>query len=70
MVSKVLKHYVDILEDFGFVHVHKSYLVNISALDHFIKKDGGYLVLKDGTEVPVSYRKKDKVLKIFDQISL
>ncbi len=62
LVSKSLIEYEDILFDYGFVRTHKSHIVNIDHVKTFIKNDGGYLLLSDGSTVPLSRRKRDFVL--------
>jgi two-component system LytT family response regulator len=66
-VSQNLKHFEEILNDYGFFRCHQSHLVNVAYINRFHKSDGGMLILKDGTSVPVSFRKKEAVLKLFEQ---
>jgi two-component system, LytTR family, response regulator len=63
MVSKTLKENEELLSEFGFIRPHKSHLVNVRYIKSFIKVDGGYILLLDGTTVPVSRRKKEKILE-------
>lgn len=65
LVSKHLGHFYDILKNQGFARVHQSHLINKAALERFVKKDGGYLVLDNGDQVPVSRTQKEHVLKLF-----
>ena len=51
------------LEDYSFVRVHNSYLVNINEVEQYIKGEGGYLVMSDGVTVNVSRSRKDLLLK-------
>jgi two-component system LytT family response regulator len=67
MVSRVLKEYEEMLEEFGFIRVHKSHLVNINYLERLEKNRGCYVVMKDKTEVPVSVRKKRAVNSTIEQ---
>jgi two-component system LytT family response regulator len=62
LVSKPLVDYEEILADYGFIRCHKSYLVNVSHIQSFVKSDGGYLIMSDRSTVPVSRRKKELVL--------
>lgn len=62
LVTKTLKHFDQILKDQNFIRCHQSHLVNRSFVQEFVKKDGGYLILKDGSKVPVSVRKRQRVL--------
>lgn len=60
--SKTLKEYDEILNNKGFIRVHKSHLVNVN----FIQKlnNLNQLILKDGSTVEISRRRKDEVLKV------
>ena len=66
LVSKTLKYYADILKEVGFLRVHQSHLVNIKYIKEFIKSDGGYLILSDKSNIPVSVRKRNEVLAILN----
>ncbi len=68
LVTKTLKEFDKILSDFGFYRVHQSHLINIDHLKEYIKIDGGYLKMKDGSSVPISTRKKSSVLKLLQGI--
>ncbi len=62
IVSKTLKDFDEILTDFGFMRIHRSHLINLSYIDRFDKSEGGFLIMKDGSKVDVSHRKKEKLL--------
>ena len=63
-VSKTMKEYESLLTDFGFVRVHNSHLVNIDYIKSFTRKEGDYLIMKDGSRVPVSRRKKSVIMNV------
>lgn len=58
LVSRTLKDYEDILPSEIFIRIHHSYIVNKNSVDKYIKGDGGQVVLKNGTLLDVSKRKK------------
>lgn len=62
LVSKPLIEYTDILTEYGFLRTHKSHIVNRSHISTFIKTDGGYLLMSNGSNIPVSRRKREAVL--------
>jgi two-component system, LytTR family, response regulator len=68
MVSKVLKEYAEMLEDYGFIRVHKSHLININHLERIEKNNGYFVVMKDKAEVPVSVRKREKLVSILNSL--
>jgi two-component system, LytTR family, response regulator len=60
LVSKTIKAIEELLEDYNFLRLHRSHLVNIIHIRSYNKRvDGGTVIMKDGTEIPVSRRKKD-----------
>lgn len=63
MASRTLKEIEELLEGRSFVRVHHSYLVNINEINKYIKGEGGYLVMSDGTSVDVSRSRKDILLQ-------
>lgn len=62
LVSRTLKYYSDILKDYNFLRTHQSHLINKSEIKEYIKSDGGYLILKDNSNIPVSVRKRTDVI--------
>lgn len=60
LVSKTLKDFADILSDYGFLRIHKSHLVNMQHVTNLNKE--GIIKMSDGTELPVSRRRKEEVL--------
>ncbi|MCK8521391.1 LytTR family DNA-binding domain-containing protein [Aquimarina sp. D1M17] len=67
-VTKTLKYFADMLKSYQFLRVHQSHLVNLQCISAFIKTDGGYLMLKNGENIPVSVRKKNEVMEILDRL--
>ena len=58
--ARTLKEYEEMLEPWGFLRVHRSSLVNRAAVSHL---DDSHLVLKSGTRVEVSRRKREEVMR-------
>jgi two-component system LytT family response regulator len=67
IVSQPLKEYEEILSEHGFFRIHKSHMINLSYIESFDKADGGSIILKDKTELPVARRKKAELLEIFSK---
>ncbi|TMM56629.1 response regulator transcription factor [Maribacter algarum] len=67
-VTKTLKYFADMLQSYDFLRIHQSHLVNLQCISAYIKTDGGYLMLKNGENVPVSVRKKTEVMEILDKM--
>lgn len=68
LVSKNLKEYEDLLTDYGFFRAHHSHLININYIERFHKADGGIIYMSDKSEIPVSVRKKEGLLKLFGEL--
>ncbi len=62
-VSRTLKDIEDLLEDYPFVRVHHSYLVNLNEVEKYFKGDGGYLLMSNGTTVDFSRSRREPLLK-------
>ena len=54
------------IQDFTFfVRVHNSYMVNLNEVTKYVRGEGGYLVMSNGSTVNVSRSRKDSLLKFF-----
>ncbi len=69
ITSKPIFEYEEMLQDYGFIRCHQSHLVNKKFIKSWVKKDGGFLLLEDQTEIPVSRQKKDYIKSLFNQSS-
>jgi two-component system LytT family response regulator len=63
VVSRTLKDIEEILEGHSFARVHHSHLVNLNEINKYIKGEGGYLIMSDGSTVDVSRSKRELLLK-------
>jgi two-component system LytT family response regulator len=70
LVSKVLKDYEEVLEEFYFFRTHKSSLINLEHVTKYVRGDGGQVWMSDGAEIEVSRRRKDELLEIVSTIFL
>jgi len=61
--SRTLKEIEIMLEDYSFVRVHHSSVVNLNEVERYVKGEGGYLVMSDGSTIDVSRSRKDLLLK-------
>lgn len=67
-VSKPLAEFESSLVKNNFYKVHKSHVVNLGHIEKYIRGTNAYLVMSDGSSVPVSSRKRDEVLTLLRQI--
>ncbi|HUR65756.1 MAG TPA: LytTR family DNA-binding domain-containing protein [Chitinophagaceae bacterium] len=63
MVTRSLKEMEDILEHHSFIRVHRYYMVNLNEIEKYIKGEGGYLVMSNGSSIDVAKNKKEVLLK-------
>lgn len=68
LISKTLKEYEELLSEQGFERIHQSHLINLAYLKSYIKKDGGYVVMSDNSNLPVSQRKKDRLQELIKNL--
>lgn len=59
--SRPIFEYEELLKEYGFFRCHQSHLVNRRFVKSWVKEDGGYLLLDNGNQVPVSRNKKELV---------
>jgi two-component system, LytTR family, response regulator len=68
LISRPMKEYEEMLSEYGFFRPHQSFLVNLLYISRLDKSDGGYLVLKDHTEIPVSIRRKSRLIQVLENL--
>lgn len=61
--SKPIHEYETLLEDAGFVRIHKSFVVNLEHVKEYIRGEGGTVILSSGHDIEVSRRKKEIFLQ-------
>ena len=62
VISKSLKEYDNLLPTTDFFRSHQSHLVNMEYLERYDTRDGDILKMIDGSEVPISRRKRDMLI--------
>ncbi len=68
LVSKTLKENEELLGSHNFIRPHKSHLVNVKYIKGFLRHDGGYIEMTDGSRIPVSRRKREKIIEIITHL--
>ena len=63
MVSKPLKDFEEMLPPSKFMRIHDSYLVNLDKVVRYLRQDGGYAVMRDGSEILISRGRKEEFIK-------
>src|SRR5436190_18631022 len=66
VACRTLKEMEEQLHDFSFfVRVHHSYMINLNEVAKYVRGEGGYVVMSDGSTVNVSRSRKDALFKFF-----
>lgn len=68
IVSKTLMDFEDVLTKYHFLRIHKSHLINVNYMEKYVKSEGGYIVLIDGTKLPVAIRKKEYLYRELEKL--
>lgn len=68
LVSKTLKEYETLLSGHHFLRVQQSHLININYVERYDKKNGGAVVMKDGSEVPLSSAKREVFFQTLENL--
>lgn len=68
LVSRTLKDYETLLSGHNFLRVQQSHLINLNFVDRYDKGNGGAVVMKDGSEVPLSPAKRDIFFQILESL--
>ena len=63
VASRTLKEIEELLEEYSFLRVHHSSLVNLNEISKYVKGEGGYLVMSDNASINVSRSRKESLLK-------
>ena len=64
-VSKNIAEYEKMLLNKGFFRIHKSYIVNLQEVQSLDKNEGTFILLKNKSKLPISYRRVDEFLKVY-----
>ncbi|MCK6600748.1 MAG: LytTR family DNA-binding domain-containing protein [Bacteroidetes bacterium] len=62
LVGKNLKDFETALDNRHFFRPNRSYLINLQHVREFIRKDGGFVIMTNGEELPVSTQKREELI--------
>jgi len=65
ITSKNLKEYEELLHEYNFFRIHKSYLVNLQEVQKYVRGDGGQLIMSNGAALTVAKQRKENFLQIY-----
>jgi two-component system LytT family response regulator len=68
VVSRNLKEYEDALPVTHFFRSHKSHVINIYRVKKYLRTDGYFVEMEDGSVVEIARRKKDEFLQLMGEL--
>ena len=63
VASRTLKEIEELLDDYPFIRVHHSHIINLNEVEKYMKGEGGYLMMSNGANIDVSRSRKEFLLK-------
>lgn len=66
LVSRTLKEVAEMINSEQFFRAHKSYVVNLNHIRKYVRGRGGYLILRNGVDVPVSRSQRSGLLEVLN----
>ena len=63
-----MKEYEELLTEHGFERIHQSHLINLAFVKSYIKTDGGYVIMADNSNIPISQRKRERFQEILKML--
>jgi len=75
LVTRTLKEFEELLADYNFLRVHRSFLINLDHISKYnrthrlpdVEGDGGSVTLSNNIEIPVSREKRKVLLDLFSK---
>lgn len=61
-VTKLLSELIETIDHKSFFRPHKSHYINLNHVKMYVKSDGGYIEMKDGSQVAISRNKREEFL--------
>jgi len=68
VVTKTLKEIEQQLKPYNFMRVHHSFLINMAHLKNYVKVEGGFVTMSNGSQVSVSRSRKQELLEILSEM--
>lgn len=65
LISKTLGDVQEMLESRNFLRIHRQFVVNLDHIKRLVRGEGMYVVLTNGTSIPVARQHKDRLMERF-----
>lgn len=67
-VSRSIKEFAELFAEYNFLRPHQSFLVNLQCITKIDKTDGGFIIMENGAEIPISSRRKQAIFEELDKL--
>ncbi len=67
-VSKSIKEFAELFSDYNFLRPHQSFLVNLNGITKIDKTDGGFIIMENKAEIPISSRRKQMIFEQLEKL--
>ncbi len=64
--TKLLSELIETIDHNSFFRPHKSHYINLNCVKMFVKADGNYIEMNDGSQVAISRNKKDEFISLMN----
>lgn len=64
LLARTLKDMASMISFPQFFRAHQSYFVNLNHVKKYVRGQGGYLVMQDGVQIPVSRANKENLMRL------
>ncbi len=65
LLSGNIGHFEKLLHEQQFYRPHQSHLINMQRVNKYVKSEGGYFLMVDGSQVPIARLKREEVKRLF-----
>jgi two-component system LytT family response regulator len=69
LVSKVIKEFEFLLQEYGFYRVHQSHIINLKEVRKYVKSEN-YLLMRDGAQIQLARSRKDEFFSALHKVQL
>ncbi|CAN5500429.1 LytTR family DNA-binding domain-containing protein [soil metagenome] len=67
LLARSLKEFEDTLSGNDFHRIHNSFVVNLNQIKKFVRSDGGYVIMNNGTQITIARARREEFFALFDK---
>lgn len=62
-ISQPLREFEEMLPSDSFFRIHQSHIINFNFVKKLVKRDGGFVAMEDGSQLPIARRRKEQFVE-------